>query len=337
MRYALALLALVSGLCAAAAAAPLATPPAGTLQLVSEHPVEGMRGGNLSGLALCDGKLLTVSDRDDDRLYSLTPDETPGSVWQAATQTFVVPPSPDSGLSWGARSRIWLMGLLRGGVYDYEGITCDNHGQRYLVSEAYAAVLRVPEQGEPQWLPLPASLLLQARASGLLTTTNAYYEGLAIDAEGKRLWLAAERQRRGLLRVRNDNGSWKCDGNCVLLSEGGTALPPPQLASDKPLALDFSDLALYQGKLFTLERLVHQVCRRDAETGAAEKCWSYADAALAPERRYDLPYGVAEALVIDERGAWIGLDNGDTARADGDVRPYVQRYAVPAGGWLGAP
>ena len=121
----------------------------------------------------------------------------------------------------------------------------------------------------------------------------------------------------------------------MLLSEAGTALPPPQLESDKPLALDFSDLALYQGKLFTLERLVHQVCRRNADSGAAERCWSFADGALAPERRYALPYGVAEALVIDDKGAWIGLDNGDAARADGDARPYVLRFAAPAEGWLG--
>ncbi len=41
------------------------------LKLVSEHPVDGMRGGNLSGLALCGGELWTVSDRDDDLLYRL--------------------------------------------------------------------------------------------------------------------------------------------------------------------------------------------------------------------------------------------------------------------------
>jgi hypothetical protein len=334
MRRALAALAAVLGCAQALADAP-AVGQGPALQFLSEHAVEGMPAGNLSGLALCGGELWTVSDRDDDRLYGLRPDETPGSVWQARAETFSVPGLPDSGLSWGARARTWLYGLVRGGAMDFEGLSCDGKGNRYLVSEAYAGVLRVPEAGAAQWLELPPTLLRQARASGLLMVNNAYYEGLAIDADGKRLWLAAERQRRGLLRLRNDNGSWKCDGACVLLSEAGTALPPPQLESDKPLALDFSDLALYQGKLFTLERLVHQVCRRNADSGAAERCWSFADGTLAPQRRYALPYGVAEALVIDDKGAWIGLDNGDAARADGDARPYVLRFAAPAEGWLG--
>lgn len=334
MRRMLAALAAVLG-CGLALAGTPAAPSVGTLQFLAEHAVEGMRGGNLSGLALCGGELWAVSDRDDDRLYSMLPDETPGRVWQANSEAFVVPGTPDSGLSWGARTRIWLTGLVRGGVMDFEGVSCDRAGNRYLVSEAYAGVLRVSPSSTAEWLPLPPALLIQARAAGLLMINNAYYEGLAIDPDGKRLWLAAERQRRGLLRVRNDNGNWKCEGACVLLSEEGSILPPPELGSDQPLAVDFSDLVLYQGKLFTLERLAHQICRRNVDSGAQERCWSFAAGALAPERRYDLPYGVAEALELDDKGAWIGLDNGNHARADGDVRPYVLRFAAPPEGWLG--
>ncbi|WP_267188470.1 lipase secretion chaperone [Pseudomonas aeruginosa] len=86
---------------------------------------------------------------------------------------------------------------------------------------------------------------------------------------------------------------------------------------------------------FTLERLAHQICRRDLAQAKVERCWSFASAVLAPERRYELPYGVAEALSLDDKGAWLGIDNGDHARADGDVRPFVLRFAAPAGGWLG--
>jgi hypothetical protein len=41
------------------------------LKLSAEHPVDGMRGGNLSGLAVCGG-LWAVSDRDDDRSTAST-------------------------------------------------------------------------------------------------------------------------------------------------------------------------------------------------------------------------------------------------------------------------
>ncbi|MCP8465132.1 esterase-like activity of phytase family protein [Pseudomonas sp. ZM23] len=332
MRWLPAALGLFAGL-ALADPAPTAVP--NTLQFISEHPVEGMPRGNLSGLAQCGDELWAVSDRDDDRIYRMLADESPGSVWQATPEAFVVSGAPDSGLSWGMRTRVLASGLVRGGALDFEGISCDKAGNRYVVSEAYAGVLLVPVTGDPAWLPLPQSLLRQARASGLLMSFNALYEGLTIDPDGKTLWLAAERQRRGLLRVRNENGTWKCDGNCVLLSEGGVAMPPPELGSERALPIDFSDLALYKGKLFTLERLAHQICRRDAGTGAQEQCWSFAAGALAPERRYDLPYGVAEALIVDDKGAWIGLDNGERARADGDARPFVLRFAAPVGGWLG--
>ena len=64
--FALAIL-MLSGL----AVTQVAAAPMAELKLVSEHPVDGMRGGNLSGLALCDNELWTVSDRDDDQIYRL--------------------------------------------------------------------------------------------------------------------------------------------------------------------------------------------------------------------------------------------------------------------------
>lgn len=55
------------------------------LKLTGEHPIEGMRGGNLSGLALCRGALWGVSDRDDDRIYRLEQQE---GVWRAEALAF---------------------------------------------------------------------------------------------------------------------------------------------------------------------------------------------------------------------------------------------------------
>ena len=84
---------------------------------------------------------------------------------------------------------------------------------------------------------------------------------------------------------------------------------------------------------FTLERLAHQICRRKPSSGEVERCWSFAEEALADTRRYGVPFGVAEALWIDAEGAWVGLDNGGKARADGDRRPIVWRFSAPKGGW----
>jgi hypothetical protein len=166
----------------------------------------------------------------------------------------------------------------------------------------------------------------------MLLHVNALFEGVAVDPAGERLWLAAERENRGLLVLHKQPSSWRCTGGCVLLSEGGQESAPAQLGGE-PQARDFSDLVFSQGKLFTLERLGHRICRRQSDSGEVERCWSFAAEALTEARRYDSPFGVAEALVIDKDGAWVGLDNGRRARGDGEQRPLVWRFAAPKGGW----
>ncbi|WP_263261496.1 esterase-like activity of phytase family protein [Pseudomonas entomophila] len=303
------------------------------LPLEGEYPVEGMRGGNLSGLALCAGELWAVSDRDDDQVYRM--DRT-GGVWQSRALTFEAPPAPDVGLPWSLVARAAAAGLVRGGSLDFEGIACDAQQRIYLVSEAKASVLRISPSGA-QWLPLPMRLVAEARENGLLHHFNALFEGLAIDPEAQRLWLAAEREQRGLLAVQRRADSWDCNGPCVLLSEGGSEEVPVPMRIGLSYAKDFSDLTYFKGKLFTLERNAYKVCRRDPTTAAVERCWSFAEAGLQPSRRYDKPYGLTEALALDDTGAWIGTDNNDWARADGERRPVVWRFAAPPGGWEAAP
>jgi len=317
-------------LCLLFGAPLLAARPVESLRLLGEHPLDGMPSGNLSGLAWCGGQLWVVSDRDDDRLYRLRPAE---SGWRAEAQTFSAPPPPSGALPWGLWARALVMGKLRGGELDFEGLSCDERGNRYLVSEAHAAVLRLPESGPPQWLALPSTLLRQARASGMLLKFNAMFEGVAVDPAGERLWLAAERQRRGLLAVQRAGDGWQCRDSCVLLSEDGPAQPPAQLKTSRRKAKSFADLTFYRDRLYSLARLEHQICRHRPDTGQIERCWSFADELLTEARRYDQPWGSAEALWIDAEGAWIGTDNGSRPRANGDIRPVVWRFAAPVGGW----
>ncbi|MDO4236860.1 esterase-like activity of phytase family protein [Pseudomonas sp.] len=308
--------------------------PVAELKLVSEHPVDGMRGGNLSGLALCGKELWTVSDRDDDRIYRL---DTREPTWNAEALTIDVPPVPESGLPWGLRSRTKAASFIRGGDLDFEGISCDAAGNRYIVSEAHAAVLQVPAAGAPEWLKISPGMVREARASGMLLHFNALFEGLTVSPQGNQIWLAAERERRGLISIKRGQSVWDCEGACVLLSEAGLEVQPAQFTNAKAVSKDFADLALFNDKLFTLERNAFQICRRDTVTAKVELCWSFADETLTPERRYPQPYGLAEALVVDADGAWIGIDNNFGARADGEKRPVVYRFAAPAGGWSAQP
>ncbi|WP_439800399.1 esterase-like activity of phytase family protein [Pseudomonas tremae] len=308
--------------------APVFAAPLEVLKLQSEHPVDGMVGGNLSGLAMCNGRLWTVSDRDDSLLYSLDVSE---NTWKAEPQSIDVP-SPQSFLPLDLRVLARVSALVRGGDLDFEGVSCDSAGNRYLVSEAYGTVLKVPVSGAPSWLPLPEDLVEQARAQGMLQHFNAIFEGIAVSPAGDRIWLAAEREKRGLLMTRLYGRQWSCGQSCVLLSESGQDRLPAEQGG-KSVSTDFSDLSLYNDKLFTLERAVYRICRRDLQSGQVERCWSFADEAMVPSRRYDQPYGLTEALVVDATGAWVGIDNNFGARADGEKRPIVWRFAAPQDGW----
>lgn len=300
------------------------------LRLQGEYPLEGMAGGNLSALARCDGQLWAVSDRDDQWLYRLQPH---ASVWQAEAQPLQAPPPPATALTWGLAWRNRLSGLVRGGVLDFEGLSCDAAGNRYVLSEAYSAVLRVTPQGQGEWLAIASSVFRLARASGLLLDYNALAEGLAVSADGQRLWLAAEQRRRGLLGLQSKRSGWGCSEACVLLAEGGEQQVPAELGGE-PEAIDFSDIVWRGDKLFTLERQAHQFCRRDAHSAQVERCWSYAATALAAPRLYPgVDYGTAEALWLDDDAAWIGIDNNEIVRADGEARPVLWQFAAPAGGW----
>lgn len=196
------------------------------LKMTAEHPIDGMRGGNLSGLVECRGGLWGVSDRDDDRIYRF---DQQNPTWRAQPLTFTPPAVPESGLPWGLKSRNWAASYIRGGELDFEGITCDQAGNLYLVSEAHAAVLQLPLEGEPDWLRIDSAMVRQARASGMLLNFNALFEGLAINPAGDRLWLAAERERRGLLAIERQQSVWTCGRGCVLLSEAGVEMQPAQM------------------------------------------------------------------------------------------------------------
>ena len=180
------------------------------------------------------------------------------------------------------------------------------------------------ERGQTSWLKIAPRMVREARASGMLLHFNALFEGLAINPAGDQIWLAAERERRGLLLIKRQQTVWDCDGGCVLLSEGGpgnaaAAVPQGQSGDQgfcRPVVVQRQ--AVYPGaqRLPDLParcgdgqgRAVLVVCRRSLAGTSA----------LSPAAM-----GLAEALVVDAEGAWIGIDNNFGARADGENRPIV--------------
>lgn len=306
------------------------------LRMLSEHPVDGMRGGNLSGLAKCGEQLWTVSDRDDDRIYRL---DTQDKVWKAEAVLINVPPVPeDPGRTLAMKTQSFFRSLAGNGALDFEGITCDSARNLYVLSETYSAILKVSTNGALAWLTVSPKMLAKARETGLLAHANALFEGLVITGiASTEIWLAAERQKRGLVRIERRITpiyyTWYCASGCVVMTEGGLAPQPPQFPGSKPVERDFSDIALFNNKLFLLDRNAFKVCRHEMLTGKQERCWSFAADALVPSRRYASEHGMTEALLVDAQGAWIGVDNNFATRADGESRPIVWRFSAPEGGW----
>lgn len=307
------------------------------LQLESALPLDGMPRGNLSALQRCDGRLLAVSDREDTSLFVLQRTE---EAYTAEVESFVLPTETPSMLPVQLLAGAWLRGLS-GPALDFEGLACDGQGNRYLVSESQLGVLRLPPSSDApvagEWLTLDPALYTEGEARGLWQQINALAEGIAIDAEAGTLWLAAERQARGLIKLQHQGDEWKCPlAGCVLLAER-RFLPTepfgPGILNREVMPVDFSDVVYWQGRLWTLERNAHQVCRRNPLSGQRERCWSFAQSVLVEPYFYpDAPYGLAEALLIDESGIVVGLDNNDRARPDGDLRPWLFHFALP-GDW----
>ncbi|QRN41226.1 MAG: DNA topoisomerase IV [Neisseriaceae bacterium] len=298
--------------------------------MISEKPVNNMPLGNLSGISYCHHQWLGISDKDDKYIYQLV---EKSSYYEA--RKISLPPIPklnDLGSSFTAEQPEVFEGQ---GNLDFEAIVCDKEGSLYLVSESTNQILKVSNGfSQANWLILPNNLIYEAKKANLLRHFNAKFEGLAVDGEITKLWLVAERDSRGIILLEKVNDQWVCE-DCVLLSEH-LMRSSPKLLGSKRLPLDFSDAFYYQGKLFTLERLQHQICRRNSHNAQLEKCWQFEDSVLSDEKfRYGAySFGQAEALWLNDDEVWIGIDNNNMYRNDGEYRPIIYRFKAPNSGWL---
>ena len=287
-----------------------------------EFVVEGIEKGNLSGLAQCNSGLYTLSDKEDHFIYRLLPGQ---KEWIA--EALPLPPLPPAQLPGRLASLINHL--------DFEGITCDQQGNFYLVSELINQVLKADAHRQhSEWIKPSDECEKEIRHHHLLEKFNAKFEGITVAPLGEEIWLVGERDPRGLVNLKiQGQGNNK---NCVLFSDN-TRVKAPSVLSGKERQADFGDITYFGGKLFTLERMGHQICRRDLRHGKKEKCWSFAKGVL-PHAGYkysNYPFGMAEALTLDSQHAWIGIDNNALARNfDKETRPIIYLFSAPSGGWL---
>ncbi len=260
------------------------------------YPIEYSEPLQPSGLTLLDGQLYTVCDKHND-IYRL---EFDGDVVRARVHTRL-------GAAFAADGKL-----------DLEGISHDDQGHFYLLSEAHNRLIRVTADGA-QWHTGAGELLALGQSQGLLQKHNAMLEAV--------LWLgpdhfllAAEREPRGLLEVR-------VAGDVLTplhVSMYEHSLHPRR--SDRNL--DFAGLAMHDGAVYVLQRNAERVTRLDrAQAGFTEgDSWRFDEIVAREEYRYlDTRYGHAEGLAVDAAHFYIVLDNGYSPRqADvKDIRPLL--------------
>ena len=276
------------------------------LSLNAGYSLTGIEGLEPSGLDYCDGRLLFVSDKHGNQIFELNIVES-----QAIASVYLtlpeIPPPTSIGPAVSQPPVNYIANYMK--YFDWEGISCDGQGNIYLASEFYVSILKINKQRKVSWIEQP--LYEFGQRNGLFTKHNAYLEGISV--QGEKLWLAAEREPRGLLLIN--------DGRPEVI------VAPEYESKETRMPLDFAGLDIWQGTLYALERNHYQVC------GLADTkvCYSYGH--VVEEWEF-LPriFGTAEGLAIEGGTLWLIFDNNQKPRlANPDnSRPTLLSFTFPA-------
>ena len=314
----------------------LAEPHTSEFAGIEPYLIETPRGKitDLSGLALCNGKLLTVSDKINDTIFLITVNAGKASVTPALT--IPTPPAKDSAYH-GKASLMYLAdGLLFPGRQDWEGIACADNAI-YLISERKNAVLKI-SKNISSWLPLDWYETLYQQ--GYLHQYNAFVEGIAVYGPDH-LLVAIERNPRGILDLKRID--LKGTDSLNTPNQNNTAeikwrFTSAGLSNDKQLDFrgnnpDLADIVFFRDSIYTLERNASAICQRNATTLQTHSCFSYASIENNPVYRYaDSNFGLGEGLAIDDQWVYVVFDTNDKPRLSDprDRRSLLLRMPLPA-------
>lgn len=277
------------------------------LTLIRALPVDGPEDNQPSGLALFEDTLYAVSDKHGDTIYRIELMED-RAVFVPHLRFDALPLDPP---------------VRR---LDFEGITHDEEGNFYLVSETAFRILRVPaDGGGAQWItPI---LRPSGEAAGLFQTRGANLEGVMRLGPGAFL-VCAERQPRGLIEV-----NLHTDPPTIRAFN----YDQTRLAFPAGRAPTFSGLFREGEDLYVVERNAEAIVRfgYGGEHLVEREVWSYGHIANRPDLRYsDMRYGVGEGLCMDRERVYLILDNNGDYRASmpEDRRPLLLIMKRPAKG-----
>lgn len=237
------------------------------LQLTQTYPVEGIV--DPSGLTIHDGRLLTISDKQDDTIYELKLEG--GSC---KTQTYR-----------GFQTKVGEIG------YDFEGIT-SHQSRLYLLSETRKAVFQITANGDLR----EAMDFSKFDVGSLFEKRGAGPEGLAM--LGERFAITSEREPAGLLITGGTTFE-------TVNFEDNKRYPKSK-AAHRPK--DATGLWVDGEELWCLSRNAETITRLDLAQKhmPISGVYSFESSGFRYE---DDKYGTAEGLAADAEFIYIILDN----------------------------
>tara|TARA_B100000029_G_scaffold198492_1_gene196665 strand:+ start:111175 stop:112158 length:984 start_codon:yes stop_codon:yes gene_type:complete len=249
------------------------------LEEIQTLPIEGLDFNQPSGLFMSNDTLYTVSDKHDNIIFRI--DLEPDRAVLVPHVHFDVP------------------GISKYIRLDFEGITRDEVGNYYLISEGAFAILKVEPTGHnTSWMT--PNMRWEGEERGLFQARGGFLEGITFLEEGRFL-LSAERQPCALIEV-------------VIMQQS-----PILKINQFGMVESYTGLHREGEYIFILQRDSATIRKTrfplDAET--LPSLWSFRHIVDQPEYIYkNKQYGrkTAEGLAMDDERVYVVLDNNNDVR-----------------------
>lgn len=182
--------------------------------------------------------------------------------------------------------------------FDLEGLTyCkDNY---YLANEQARHILKVNKRSITK-LDINFEDIFKKFGTPLeKISTNAGFEGIAIDCKNQILYIAQERQPRAIIVV-------------DLKTNTPTDIFQTQVEKDNKITPSYADIHFENGFLYLLERNSHLITKINVKTKKIISKFKFGKTNKLHLRDiYDTgePYGLAEGLTMDKNRIYIAVDN----------------------------
>lgn len=277
------------------------------LALLEAHLIEGSADMDLSGLALCRGSLLTISDRVENQIFSIESNDDGLTL-----REFLLfeTPSHEYSRPWLRELNSFLRGLAGQSTTDWEGISC-NQNTFFLVSEIFGSFLILQDGAQPLW----RSIADEGIRDSYHIYKNAFigFESISFVDE-QNIFVSHERKPAAGLFYTFSQHSGRVTQFSPVTSFLG--YEKPERVPDDITGSDKHDDVLY-----TLHRNSRQVCAQKVQPPFKHflGCRGFAPTETSSAYTYSsMVYGRAEGLAATEDRLYIVLDNnGDELISNG--------------------